>query len=83
MAITCCVLLLQAISDWGLETQQPEPALLPRVVIHSSSIRYPMRLWADLGADLHILKLSSPLPKWVGAVVCVWPTVLGAGPTTA
>jgi len=54
---------LQAIMDWCLETPQPEPSWMRRVVFHNSMIRYPMCLWTELGADLHILKLGAPLQK--------------------
>jgi hypothetical protein len=54
---------MQAIMDWSLENIQPEPSWLRRVIFHNSMIRYPIRLWADLGADLHILKLGAPLQK--------------------
>eukprot|EP00983_Pelagomonas_calceolata_P084666 1156398-Pelagomonas_calceolata.AAC.11 len=53
----------QVIMDWCLEMLQPEPSWLKRVVLHNSKMRYPTRLWAELGADLHILKLGAPLHK--------------------
>ena len=49
--------------DWCLETLQPDPSWQKRKVFHNSKIRYPVRLWAELGADLHIVKLGAPLEK--------------------
>ena len=49
--------------DWCLETLQPDPLWQKRKVLHNSKIRYPVRLWSELGADLHIVKLGAPLEK--------------------
>ncbi len=55
--------VVQAIIAWALEESRPEDNWQRRNVLYNSGLVYANRLWADLGVDLHIVKLHASLAK--------------------